>query len=130
MTAPFDPFSQPWRGPRRDELIRRYLAHDSSAGEALVLLTFLAPPDEQWTFILELIAAAQDDDDILSHIAAGPIEGLLGRHGPAVIVCSLKHGSPQWGSVRTAVRCRSARTCIGRSPPNVVNATSRYRPRT
>jgi len=85
MTAPFDPFSQPWRGPRRDELIRRYLAHDSSAGEALVLLTFLAPPDEQWTFILELIAAAQDDDDILSHIAAGPIEGLLGRHGPAVI---------------------------------------------
>lgn len=57
----------------------------SSAGEALVLLTFLAPPDEQWTFILELIAAAADDDDILSHIAAGPIEGLLARHGPAVI---------------------------------------------
>jgi hypothetical protein len=85
MTAPFTPFSNPWRCPRRDELIRRYLTGDESAHGALVELTFVAPPDEQWTFILELIAAAPDDDDVLAHIAAGPVEGLLGRHGPAVI---------------------------------------------
>jgi hypothetical protein len=85
MTAPFDPFSQPWRGPRRDELIRRYLERDNSAGEALALLTFSHRRTSSGPSSSSLIAAAPDDDDILGHIAAGPVEGLLGRHGSAVI---------------------------------------------
>ena len=75
MTDAFDPFKKPWAGPRRAELIQAYVtAADSDplgAGVALVALVF-APPEEQWTFILELIAA-------------GPVEGLLGRFGDIAI---------------------------------------------
>ena len=90
MADAFDPFSRPWLGERRGELIRRYVrpgatSEDDGIGDSLVMLTFLAPPDEQWDFLLELIAAAPDHDDVLGRIAAGPLEGLLGRYGPAVI---------------------------------------------
>ncbi len=90
MARAFDPFSRPWLGARRAELIRRYVrsgagSENNGVGESLVALTFLAPPDEQWDFILELIAAAPNNDDVLARIAAGPVEGLLGRHGAAVI---------------------------------------------
>lgn len=102
---PFDPFTRPWRGPRRAELIRRYLeaaeteppaepaANDdeeedqSGVGSSVVLLTFSEPPAVQWAFLLELIGAAGPDanDDVLGRIAAGPLEGLLGRFGEEVI---------------------------------------------
>lgn len=78
-------------GARRAELVRRYVDPEADAhaedgvGESLVALTFLAPPDEQWAFILELVAAAPEDETVLSRIAAGPVEGLLGRHGAAVV---------------------------------------------
>jgi hypothetical protein len=50
------------------------------------MLTFGASADEQWPFILELIAAAPDDDDrVFAEIAAGPLEGFLGRFDAAVI---------------------------------------------
>lgn len=51
---------------------------------AITAMTFLSPPEDQWQMILEAIRQARDDDD-LGHIAAGPIEGMLGRHGAAWI---------------------------------------------
>lgn len=51
-----------------------------AASTAITAMTFLSPPEEQWRMILEAVKQARDDDD-LGHIAAGPIEGLLGRHG-------------------------------------------------
>ena len=89
MPKAFDPFASPWRGNRRTELIRRYVTPGSldedGIGEAFVALTFTAPPDEQWDVILEVIEAAPEDADVMGRIAAGPLEGLLGRHGADVI---------------------------------------------
>ena len=52
--------------------------------QAITAMTFLSPPEDQWAMILEAIRQARDDGD-LGHIAAGPIEGLLGRHGEGYI---------------------------------------------
>jgi hypothetical protein len=52
---------------------------------AIVALTFLAPVEIQWPFVCDVIAAAPDQANALGHIAAGMLEGLLGRHGEAVI---------------------------------------------
>jgi len=52
---------------------------------AIVALTFLAPVDVQWPFVCDVIDAAPDQANALGHIAAGMLEGLLGRHGDAVI---------------------------------------------
>lgn len=83
-----DPFSAPWRGSFRSELVRRFVIPGELAddvGESIVALTYTASPDEQWDLVLELIAAAPDNDEVLGRIAAGPIEGLLAKHGAAVI---------------------------------------------
>ncbi len=53
-------------------------------GERVVLLSFTAAPELQWRFILLAIALAQTDEE-LGHIAAGPIEHLLGWHGEQFI---------------------------------------------
>ena len=50
----------------------------------ITAMTFMSKPEVQWDVILEAIRQAIDDND-LGHIAAGPIEGLLGRHGNAWI---------------------------------------------
>jgi hypothetical protein len=73
------------------ELVAGYLEHCrtgddrfENAATAITAMTFLSPPDSQWQMVLEAIRQARDDKD-LGHIAAGPIEGLLGRHGEAYI---------------------------------------------
>ena len=76
--------NRPWEGPRRAELIRAFLAGEDDGG-ALIALTFFAPADAQWSVIVELIDAAPDDETVLAHIAAGPVEGLLARFGDTVI---------------------------------------------
>ena len=89
----FDSFTFPWRDERRSDLVRAYLAalaenaEDDSTGalEAITALTFTADIEEQWGMILELIAETTDDDSILQSIAAGPLEGFLGRFDEAVI---------------------------------------------
>jgi hypothetical protein len=53
-------------------------------GEVVVLMNFVAGPDEQWHFICSAMAQAGSDDE-LRHIAAGPVEHLLGWHGKDVI---------------------------------------------
>jgi hypothetical protein len=55
-----------------------------NAVSRITAMTFLSKPELQWEVILEAVNQASNDDD-LGHIAAGPIEGLLGRHGPAWI---------------------------------------------
>ena len=57
---------------------------ESSVGEAVVFMNFTAGPDQQWQFICSAVAQAESDD-ALRHIAAGPVEHLLGSHGASVI---------------------------------------------
>jgi hypothetical protein len=89
----FDPFSFPWRDERRADLIHTYLAElaarvegdPAGAAMAITAVTFVTDLDEQWDLILDLIAAAPDDDQVLSVIASGPLEGCLGRYGAEAI---------------------------------------------
>jgi hypothetical protein len=46
----------------------------------VILMNFSADPERQWQFIRCAVAHAESDDD-LGHIAAGPVEHLLNRHG-------------------------------------------------
>lgn len=56
----------------------------SGAGLEVTSWTFCLPLEEQWLLVLEMIRLAPDDD-CLSSIAAGPLEGLLGRYGDQLI---------------------------------------------
>lgn len=51
--------------------------------EAVVWMNFTASPDEQWQFICSALGQAESDDE-LGHIAAGPMEHLLGSHGDSI----------------------------------------------
>jgi hypothetical protein len=57
---------------------------ESGVQRTVVLMNFTASAEAQWTFILAAIAQARSDDE-LGHIAAGPLEHLLGWHGPQFI---------------------------------------------
>ena len=78
---------------RRDEVISAYLTHAADPSDAdtewasttMTGMTFYAAPDQQWNLILELIDRAPDNELVLQDIAAGPLEGLLGRFGDDVI---------------------------------------------
>jgi acetoin utilization deacetylase AcuC-like enzyme len=52
--------------------------------EAVVLMNFTRPPEDQWVFIKAAVEAARSDNELV-HIAAGPLEHLLGQHGPDYI---------------------------------------------
>lgn len=55
----------------------------SGTEESVVLMNFTAKPEQQWQFILAAVAHAAEEE--LSHIAAGPMEHLLSRHGDRFI---------------------------------------------
>jgi hypothetical protein len=57
---------------------------ESDAGVSVISMNFSAPPEVQWRFILIAVSLAESDDE-LRHIAAGPIEHLLGWHGESFI---------------------------------------------
>jgi hypothetical protein len=57
---------------------------DSNVGQTVIMMNFLAPPDQQWLFIREAVALSTTDDE-LGHIAAGPLEHILGHHGEEYI---------------------------------------------
>jgi hypothetical protein len=57
---------------------------DISFREAVISMNFMAPAAKQWQFILLAVSLAESDAD-LGHIAAGPIEHLLGWHGDEYI---------------------------------------------
>ncbi|MDG3007981.1 tetratricopeptide repeat protein [Paludisphaera mucosa] len=84
--------TRPWADERRHELIRAYLesivgvmegGEDDSRGAvwAVRSLTIQADADEQWSFLLDLIAAAPDEPPVLLAVAAGPLVGFLERFG-------------------------------------------------
>jgi hypothetical protein len=56
---------------------------EANVGQSVVMMNFTARPEQQWRFILAAIAHASDDE--LAHIAAGPMEHLLGWHGETCI---------------------------------------------
>ncbi len=74
------------------------------AMEAIVGMTFLSSPEEQWQMVLEAVRQSQSDAD-LGHVAAGPIEGLLGKHGSACIGWVEKQASldPKFARTMTGV---------------------------
>src|SRR5688500_8357249 len=74
-----------------DAFARSWIAELSGApsesqpdvGGSVVMMNFTARPEHQWQFILAAVAHASDDE--LGHIAAGPVEHLLGKHGATYI---------------------------------------------
>jgi tetratricopeptide (TPR) repeat protein len=88
----FNCFTFPWRDERRPDLVRACLAaaedpsiDDNGAAMAITAVSFVAGLDEQWDLILELIAEAPENDQVLQFIAAGPLESFLGRFDATVI---------------------------------------------
>jgi hypothetical protein len=57
---------------------------DEGYGQSVTQMNFTARPEQQWKFILLAIEYAESDEE-LGHIAAGPIEHLLGWHGERYI---------------------------------------------
>ena len=57
---------------------------EREVGQSVVMMGFTATPEQQWRFVRAAVAQAESDDE-LGHIAAGPMECLLGWHGPAYI---------------------------------------------
>ena len=47
-------------------------------------MNFTASPESQWSFLVKAVAHAQSEEE-LGHIAAGPLEHLLGKHGASMI---------------------------------------------
>ena len=85
------PVSDYWEQFEQSEwqdFARRWLAEirgavsgaGSEVGQAVVSMNFTARAELQWRFILMAVSLAESDDE-LGHIAAGPIEHLLGWHG-------------------------------------------------
>jgi len=74
-------FARAWLHERRNPPADAKLA---KAGEAVVMMNFTAPPEKQWLFIDAAVALSESDDE-LGHVAAGPVEHLLGWHGDACI---------------------------------------------
>jgi hypothetical protein len=59
-------------------------AEEGRAGDSVTMMGFTAPPDVLWQFLLIVVECAESDDE-LGHIAAGPVEYLLGKHGESYI---------------------------------------------
>jgi hypothetical protein len=75
----WDAFARAWIA----ELRGSSAGSESDVGQSVVMMNFTATPEQQWQFILA--AAAHASDEELGHIAAGPIEHLLGKHGEKYI---------------------------------------------
>lgn len=73
-------------------------------GQSVVMMNFTARPEQQWQFILAAVEHAETDDE-LGHIAAGPIEHLLGSHGEKFIadVESLAQADEKFARALTGV---------------------------
>ena len=93
-------FAEAWlielRGSTSDE--------ESDVGEAVVRMNFTATPEQQWAFILAAVSLAESDEE-LGHIAAGPIEHLLGWHGKDYIDLVEQHSerNPKFARALTGV---------------------------
>jgi hypothetical protein len=57
---------------------------EANVGTAVVFMNFTSRPQHQWAFIVASMIFAESDDE-LAHIAAGPVEHLLGNAGEEFI---------------------------------------------
>jgi hypothetical protein len=76
----WDAFADAWLS----ELRGNDVSTSSNVGQSVVMMNFTAKPQLQCQFVLAAVAHAQSDDE-LGHIAAGPMEHLLGWHGKQFI---------------------------------------------
>jgi len=53
---------------------------DSDVGQSVVMMNFTARPQHQWQFVRAAVSQAKSGEE-LGHIAAGPMEHLMGWHG-------------------------------------------------
>lgn len=53
-------------------------------GQRIVMLNFMGSAKDNWKFILHAFELA-DSDEMLGHIAAGPLEHFISKHGPEYI---------------------------------------------
>ena len=56
---------------------------ETTAAELVVPMNFTASPAAQWRFIEAVFDAG--DDEAMGHLAAGPVEHLLSKHGDEYI---------------------------------------------
>ena len=77
---------------------------DDNGGLSVTWMGFTARPEQQWKFIRLATSRAVTDEE-LSHIAAGPVECLLGHHGPQFIGEIEKEAAidPQFARMLTGV---------------------------
>lgn len=76
---------------------------DEEVGQAVVMLGFMAPADQQWEFLVAALDNSTCDEELL-HIAAGPAECLLSRKGEDSIT---------WFEERASLDRRFARMLTG-----------------
>ena len=62
-----------------DALRRGEEATNEQVHKSVVMLAFLYEPEVQWKFLLAAVKNARADEH--GHVAAGPFEGLMGKHG-------------------------------------------------
>src|SRR5215510_2061139 len=89
----WDAFAQSWIA----ELRGTPSNSEANVGHSVVMMNFTARPEHQWQFILAAITHASDDE--LGHIAAGPMEHLLGKHGTSTSRRSSSVQNPIQGSL-------------------------------
>lgn len=85
--AEWDAFARAWNSELRGESpsvplpTLPWLADDppNTASGYVVPMNFTASPDAQWRFIVA--AFSSGDESTYGHLAAGPVEHLLGNHG-------------------------------------------------
>lgn len=70
-----------WLDARR----RGEAASDDPVHQSVVILTFVYAAETQWKFILAAVDGAAETIEELYAIAAGPFEGLMGKHGEEYI---------------------------------------------
>ena len=90
--------SEAWLAERRGSAS----SPESDVSEIVVMMNVTATGADQWQFILAAVASAQSDDE-LGHVAAGPLEHLLGWHGDDFIAAVEQQaaGDPKFARMLT-----------------------------
>jgi hypothetical protein len=100
----WDAFARSWI----DELRGTPSDSEQDVGQPVVMMNFTARPEHQWQFILAAVRHAQAEE--LGHVAAGPVEHLLGKHGDTYIGEVECRAASEWvhhGKPTFVIRSRS-----------------------
>ena len=97
-----------WKSFAKDWLAELTLESDQTTEEdwrgRVIMMNFTASAEAQWKFILAAMDAARTPDDRI-HIAAGPVEHLLWKHGEEYIglLEQLAADKPDWAEMMGGV---------------------------